>query len=266
MLFYCILYKPVASYLLIFLSVILFSVNYPFLDGTITDFLANDETVFVSRIVDGDTVIGNNESIRLLGINTPEKKEKYYSEAKEFLEKRILNKTVQLKFGKERKDLYNRTLAYIFLDNKNINLEIVENGFANYYFPSGEDSYYENFQEAWNECLEREINLCEKSDNICSQCIELKDFNVKSQEIIFHNKCSLQCDLTNWEIKDEGRKKFIFPKFILGGNKEFSVKVGNGTNTKDILFWRGETYVWTRTGDTLFLRDSEGKLVLWKGY
>ncbi len=253
-------------YLLIFLSVILFSVNYPFLDGTITDFLANDETVFVSRIVDGDTVIGNNESIRLLGINTPEKKEKYYSEAKEFLEKRILNKTVQLKFGKERKDLYNRTLAYIFLDNKNINLEIVENGLANYYFPFEKDIYYTEFQKAWNKCLQNEKNLCEKSKDICSNCITLKEFDYKKEKIIFQNKCSFQCDLTNWEIKDEGRKKFIFPEFILDGNMEIAIHVGDGKNGKSDLFWTGETYVWTKTGDTLFLRDSEGKLILWKGY
>jgi len=33
-----------------------------------------------------------------------------------------------------------------------------------------------------------------------------------------------------------------------------------------ILFWKGKDYVWTSTGDTLFLRDDEGKLVLWEMY
>ncbi|MEK6842779.1 MAG: thermonuclease family protein, partial [Nanoarchaeota archaeon] len=237
--------------------------DYPFLDKAVTGFLVNYETVHVSRIIDGDTIIGNNESIRLLGINTPERGEKYYSEAKEFLESLILNKTVQLKFGKDKKDRYNRTLAYIFLGNKNINLEIVENGFANYYFPEGKDAYHKSFQEVWKRCLEKEINLCEISVNPCSQCIELKELNVKSQEIIFHNKCAFQCDLTNWEIKDEGRKKFVFPDFVLNGNDKITIKVGEGTNNNEILFWKDETYVWTKTGDTLFLRDEEGKLVLW---
>lgn len=258
--------KRIEIYLLIFLFLFLFTIDYPFLDSLVVKFLENDESVFVSRIVDGDTIIGNNESIRLLGINTPERGEGFYSEAKDFLESEILNKTVRLKFGKERKDLYNRTLAYVFLGNKNINIEIVELGFANYYFPQGKDIYYESFKEAWNLCLKKEINLCEKSKDKCSQCIELKELNVKSQEIIFYNKCNFQCNLKNWEIKDEGRKKFVFPEFALDSNEDVIIKVGNGTNNKDILFWKKETYVWTKTGDTLILRDDEGKLVLWESY
>jgi len=30
------------------------------------------------------------------------------------------------------------------------------------------------------------------------------------------------------------------------------------------LFWKNEDYVWAKTGDTLFLRDGKGKLVLWE--
>jgi len=30
--------------------------------------------------------------------------------------------------------------------------------------------------------------------------------------------------------------------------------------------WKKKDYVWTKTGDSLFLRDSKGKLVLWKSY
>ena len=253
-------------YFLIFLFILLLAINYSFLDKAVVNFLENNEEVYISRIVDGDTAIGNNESIRLLGINTPERGERYYSGAKEFLEKEILNKTVQLKFGKDRKDLYNRTLAYIFLDGKNVNSGVIKSGFANYYFPAGKDAYYKSFKEDWNECLKREINVCEKSRDICSSCITLKEFDYKKEKIIFQNKCSFQCDLTNWEIKDEGRKKFIFPEFILDGNMEIAIHVGDGKNGKSDLFWTGETYVWTKTGDTLFLRDSEGKLVLWKGY
>lgn len=251
---------------LILLFVFLFAINYPFLDGITKDFLEDENEIFVSRIIDGDTIVGNNGSIRLLGINTPERGEEYYAEAKEFLEAEIFNRTVQLKFGKEREDLYGRTLAYIFLDGKNVNIKIVENGFANYYFPVGKDVYYAEFQEAWNKCLQSGKNLCEKSKDICSSCIFLKEINPKSDEVIFENRCGFSCNLENWEIKDEGRKKFIFPEFVLEPNKEIKIKTGELENTENILFWKGETYVWTKSGDTLFLRDSEGKLVLWKGY
>ena len=54
------------------------------------------ETVIASRIIDGDTIVVNNVSIRLLGMNTPERGEKYYQEAKNYLALLISNKTIWL--------------------------------------------------------------------------------------------------------------------------------------------------------------------------
>ena len=149
------------------------------------------------------------------------------------------------------------------MNNENINSKIIENGFANVYIL--DDKSYENeFRKSWEKCLETEKNLCEKSENKCAQCIQLRKLDFNSQEIIFYNSCDFSCDLENWEIKDEERKKFIFGDFVLGRNQEVKIIVGNGTDYGNNLYWDGEDYVWTEDGDTLFLRDSEGKLVLWK--
>jgi len=251
--------------LLIFLILILIVVNYNFLDSVLINFFDNSETFFVERVIDGDTFVINKTSVRMLGINTPERGEKYYAEAKEFLSKKVLNKSVKLEFGKEKYDLYKRILAYTFTD-ENVNLEIVKNGFANFYFPSGKDKYYSEFYTAWENCVKKNINLCEKSTDKCADCIFLEQFDVASQKIIFENTCGFDCNLNNWWIKDEGRKKFIFDNFILKKNSYVEIVVGNFTNTPQKLFWKNEKYVWTETGDTLFLRDSSGKLVLWKNY
>lgn len=252
--------------LLVFLILLLFTINYPFLDNTIKNFLGGFQIVKIDRVIDGDTVEVNGSSIRLLGINSPERGEKYYQEAKEFLEELVLNKTVRLESGKEEYDRYKRILAYIYINMENVNLKLVEQGFANFYFPSGKDIHYDEFKASWIRCIENNKNLCEHSNNICSECIELKDLDVKDQEIIFHNKCNFPCDLTNWNIKDEGRKNFVFPEFVLNSNNEVKIIVGEGISNKENLFWDGEDYVWTNTGDTLFLRDSEGKLILWESY
>ncbi len=70
-------------YLLIFLILILFAINYPILDSMTENFLTGDsifkhlETVKVQRVIDGDTiVVGNGTSVRLLGINSPERGDK----------------------------------------------------------------------------------------------------------------------------------------------------------------------------------------------
>ena len=139
-------YKQKYAFLLIFLVIFLFVINYNFLDKSLEGFFEESESGFVERVIDGDTIVVNSTSVRLLGINCPEKGEKYYEEAKDFLEKEVLNKTVELKFGNERYDRYGRLLAYVFLDEENVNLELVEKGFANFYFPSGKDNYYNDFE------------------------------------------------------------------------------------------------------------------------
>ena len=266
--------------ILIFLVLILFVVNYSFLDSALENFLKEDgEFVIVERVIDGDTIVVNTlsghenlsrggTSVRLLGINCPEKGEVYFDEAKNFVEELVLNKKVVLKFGKDKYDLYDRILAYVFVDGKNVNLEIVENGLANFYFPSGKDIYYEDFKTAWEDCVEENLNLCEKSEDKCSDCVELKEFNYQKEIVTFFNKCYFDCEITGWEIKDEGRKNFVFPKFVLEKNSEVKVVVSkeDKINNQEEIFWIRKTYVWTKTGDTLFLRDSNGKLVLWRVY
>ena len=257
-------------FFLVFLILVLFSINYSYLDRAVQNFIYGRESyepAFVSRVIDGDTLeTESGGKIRLLGINTPEKGEKYYEEARNFLENKTLNKTILLEFSKDKYDKYGRVLAYVHLNEENVNLEVVKNGFANYYFPSGKDINYNKFVITWMECISKDINLCKKSEDKCSECIELKNFDYRKEELVFYNKCDFSCNLNKWEIKDEGRKKFIFGEFILEINREFVIKTGNGTDTENTLFWRNETYVWTGTGDSLFLRDANGNLVLWRRY
>lgn len=255
---------------LIVLIAIFLIINYSSIDSFLINFLDSSDTAIVNRVIDGDTIEiinnGNKESVRLLGINTPERGEVFYEEAKEFLEELSLNKSVRLEFGKNRYDRYNRTLAYVFSGGININKKIVEQGYAGIYFPSGKDIYYKEFLEVWKECIKRDINLCEKSKNKCADCIILKELDVKSQKVIFENKCYFDCNLNKWTIKDEGRKKFIFGELVLRKNNSIEIKIGSGKNTSNTLYWTGYEYVWTETGDSIFLRDEKNKLVLWKNY
>ena len=258
------------TYIIILFLIIILTINYNYLDSKLEGFLIQEskETIQVIRIVDGDTINSSIGKIRMLGINTPEttNNEKYSQEAEKFLLEKISNKTVKIEYGKDKKDRYGRTLAYLYLKGENINLKLVENGFANYYFPSGKDIHYNEFKLAWENCIKENKYLCEKSTNKCANCIELREFGPYSKEFILYNNCKFDCELTNWGIKDEGRKHFTFPEFNLKAGKEIKIKTGESANTEETLFWKGETYVWTNTGDTLFLRDDSERLVLWQGY
>jgi hypothetical protein len=228
--------------ILIFAIILLFVINYSFLDRLVVNFLDEKEYVEVERVIDGDTFVVGEESVRLLGINSPEKGGKYYEEAKKFLEGLILGTNVQLEYGQPKYDKYYRALAFVFVGNTNINIELVENGFANYYFYSGGGKYSEDLVGAWERCLEKNVNLCERSVDVCASCVF-----IESDSIV--NDCNFDCDISNWKIHGEGRKKFIFPEQIIGpGEKaDFEIDLSN-------------------SGGSLFLRDDEGLLVLWKEY
>ena len=242
----------------------LITINYPFLDDALTRFLDDSEYGVVERVIDGDTVEINGTSVRLLGINSPEKGEKYYDEAKLFLEGLVLNKTVKLEFGKDKTDRYGRKLSYLFIGRKNINLKIVEEGLANPYFPSDRDKYYKKYYNAWEKCNK---NLCERSLDICADCVELIELDYKDEIVILQNICSNICNVSQWSIKDEGRKKFIFENFILDAGKKISIVVKkSGSGNEGVLIWERADYVWTDSGDALFLRDADDRLVLWKSY
>lgn len=89
-----------------------------------------NEYGFVTKIIDGDTIIVSGKKIRLLGIDAPERGEKCYRESKNWLENRILKKRVKLVKERKDKDFFGRYLRYVFLNNSNINVEIVREGFA----------------------------------------------------------------------------------------------------------------------------------------
>lgn len=93
----------------------------------------------VTRVIDGDTFeLASGEKVRLICINTPEQGEEGYEEAKAYLESMILNKTVRLEKDISEKDRYGRLLRYAYTDNRFINKEMVDNGYAEV-FRYGED-------------------------------------------------------------------------------------------------------------------------------
>ena len=96
----------------------------------------------VCRVVDGDTIkvrsISGETNIRLVGIDAPELSHKkrepgqpFSQQATKYLAGLVLNKTVDIKeYGHDR---YGRILGVVSLGEKNINLEMVDAGFAEVY-------------------------------------------------------------------------------------------------------------------------------------
>jgi len=72
-----------------------------------------------TRILDGDTIeIRGGETVRLLGIDTPELGEPYADEAKWALHDWVAHKPLRLEFDENDRDIYNRLLAFIYVETE----------------------------------------------------------------------------------------------------------------------------------------------------
>jgi micrococcal nuclease len=117
------------------------------------------EEGLVERVADGDTVtvITSNQTklrIRMLGIDAPETPkgtkfpgQPYGPEAEAYLKQLVDGKRVRVEiFGVDR---YKRLLSTIFIDGKDINLVMIEMGFAEVYRgPESGNPYKQQYQAA----------------------------------------------------------------------------------------------------------------------
>ncbi|MBW1615593.1 MAG: thermonuclease family protein [Deltaproteobacteria bacterium] len=98
--------------------------------------LKNKNIVKIINVVDGDTVdfIDDNKKyrVRIVGIDTPERGQCFYSEATERMKQLVLNKNVNLvksNIGKN-KGYYGRLLRYVYINNQDIGASMVQDGYA----------------------------------------------------------------------------------------------------------------------------------------
>lgn len=85
----------------------------------------------VTRIVDGDTlVISTGETVRLIGIDTPEKEDCYSTNTANRLRELVLDKEISIEYDQSKKDRYGRTLLYVWVNGSFVNEVLVKEGYA----------------------------------------------------------------------------------------------------------------------------------------
>ena len=127
----------------------------------------------VIGVVDGDTIhvdlLGDDVTIRIIGIDTPEKdgpytqQECFGDESTRYTEDALGGRDVELEFDVERIDRFERTLAYIWVGDSLFNEAILREGYAVVATFPPNVRYVERFIEAqraarddgaglWGEC------------------------------------------------------------------------------------------------------------------
>ncbi|MCH7850608.1 MAG: thermonuclease family protein [Nanoarchaeota archaeon] len=200
------------------------------------------KSVFVARVIDGDTFEDNNgQRYRLKGINTPETNEPFYEEAKEFVIQNIENKSIEINsYGIDK---YQRILAY-----SKINKDLLEEGLAYLYY-YGTDSNYNELKKAEEGARISEVGLWKKSPN--ANCIELINLKFKespkrctnNEQLVLKNSCNIDLNII---IKDDATH--IYKEKIL----------------QNSIFIKNFSCIWNNAGDTLYVRDELGLLIFYR--
>jgi len=137
--------------------------------------------ILCTRVVDGDTIVVKGiGKIRLIGVDTPETKhprkpvEYFGKEASAFTKKMVEGKRVRLEYDWQKKDKYNRTLAYVYVmtndvqdmpEFKNrasiklmVNAELIKQGYGHAYTRYS-FKYLEQFRKYEKEARENKRGL-----------------------------------------------------------------------------------------------------------
>ena len=198
------------------------------------------QTLQVSRIIDGDTIeTSSGIIIRLIGINTPEKQMPFHQEATNYLKQQIQNKTIQLEtYGIDK---YSRTLAYIFLDDKNINKQILQQGLGTLYYYE-KDQHYKELKQAEEFARLNQKGLWQKSPD--SNCIEIIEFKTNEPEFLtLKNKCNKILNITFKDDATHTYQAIIKPK---------------NTYTKTF------SHIWNNDGDSIYINNKQGLLLFYR--
>ncbi len=148
------------------------------------------DTYRVIDVIDGDTVIIDHpkaERVRYLGINTPEKLnpespgDPFSNESTDLNRQLVLGKEVILETDEEKYDPYGRLLAYVFVDGKLVNEELVREGLARSFFIGPNRKYENRINKAQKEAQNSRKGIWSSPWNFKTPA-ENRDFLIKSYQ------------------------------------------------------------------------------------
>ena len=227
-------------------------------------------------IFDGDTIevvfadpppgIQKEESIRLLGINTPELNardpESFAQEAQQFVAEQTADSVVYLAFDSKWRGSFGRLLAYVFnSQGLLLNAELLSSGLATLY--SGEPCHFHQYfvtlevaartesKGMWTAPIDAEVVIRQIFNDGRTEYVEL--WNCSTGEI----------NLSGWYLLDERQNRIDIPLSTSIQAKElFYVLSGADTPPPSAnSVYPTEKSIWNNDGDKARLYDDDDVLV-----
>lgn len=232
------------------------------------------EVVTVARVLDGDSLVvsidGMEAEVRLLGINSPERRECFAQQAKD---RTISLAAGQIRLEQEGEDRFGRLLGYAFSgDGSLINRQLIDEGLAlalsidhprRSEFKAAEEAARENDRGRW------QTEACGPAHPARIAIIDLEPNapgddaqNPNGEWVELSNQGAQSVRMSGWILQDESSSnRFAFPPdFMLPPGAQVRIFSGCGDATSDALYWCEGGAVWSNGGDTAYLLDPSGNV------
>jgi micrococcal nuclease len=262
----------------------------------------------VTDVVDGDTVEvrfsnGSRDTVRLLGVDTPEvyvpnEPEEFEGvpntaagaacledageRASAYAEARLADRTVRVVFDEtaERRGYYGRLLAYVRVDGESFNYALVATGRARVYESTfTERERYEAAEERAREAR-RGLWSCatlaparNSSESPLAVVTVHPDAagreyeNLNDEYVVFRNAGERTLNLSGWTVVDAAGATYAVPAgTALAPGEELTLRTGSGVDDEHALYWGRDRPVWNNDGDVVTVRDGDGDPVLERRY
>jgi endonuclease YncB( thermonuclease family) len=234
----------------------------------------------VSGVTDGDTldVRGpeGTATVRLIGINAPERGECGSDAATAALERLVARGPVTLVRDESDRDRFGRLLRYI--ENRagvDVGGALVEGGHAlsrRYPPDTARSDYYDRLEKAARSAGRGQwaADACGPANPDASVAIDIRadaagDDNVNPNDewVRFTNTSPEPLDVTGWVVADESAThRYTFDHLVLSPGGSVTLYTGCGPDGPDVRYWCNEdSAVWNNAGDTVFNRHDRRRLL-----
>ncbi len=261
------------------------------------------ESATVTRVVDGDTVEvelsnGTTESIRLLGVDTPEVHSEntpdefegvpqtaagrdclrtHGEHASAFVEERLAGHEVMLGFDptEQRRGYYGRLLAYVYVDGEQLNARLVAGGWGRVFDSDlvERDRYLGLEARARSErrglwrCVDGPPEPDGLTLHVTADAPGDDRETLDEETVTVVNSRDEAVTLSGWTLRDEADHVYRFPEgTTLEPGESLVVHTGTGEDGDGHHYWGRSSPVWNDAGDTATLADETGTVVVERSY
>lgn len=261
---------------------------------TITISSVAKQEITVKRVVDGDTLkidwSGKEESLRLIGVDTPETVhptkpvQEGGVEASDYSKSSLTGATVFVEVDVQERDQYGRLLGYVYLsDGTQYNAKLVSEGYAKIAtFPPNvrwvdlftylQKDARDNGRGLWSPASENggvpqtrqpEPLTTPESPNEVTGHLNITEIDKVKEIVVIRNPSMDDVDLTGWKLTSvEGNQTFTFPVgyTLKSGGIVMIVSGPNAAAGEGVLIWSNKNMWNNEKPDPGILYNAKGEI------